>query len=111
MARAAMAAAAAAAALLALLLVAAPAAAESPEWAVYRSNLARLPAGANGKATVGDELGGLLDYQFDLPIEFMRRAQARRRTARRQTARPAGGARGPGPEWGAGAGDARLPGC
>ncbi|GBF91596.1 hypothetical protein Rsub_04336 [Raphidocelis subcapitata] len=67
-------------ALLALALVAAAAAPpkpqspEAPEWGVYRKNIKalRLP---NGRA-VGDLLGPLLDYKFDLPMEFIRRAQS-----------------------------------
>jgi hypothetical protein len=66
-------------ALLALALAAAVAAPpkqgarEAPEWGVYRKNLKalRLP---NGKAA-GDVLGPLLDYEFSLPMEFIRRAQ------------------------------------
>ncbi|KAI8475679.1 MAG: SGNH hydrolase-type esterase domain-containing protein [Monoraphidium minutum] len=58
-----------------VLLAAAAAAAGAPEWDVYRSNLKAMRAGS-GKATVGDALGALLDYEFDLPLEFMRRAQS-----------------------------------
>jgi hypothetical protein len=67
---------------LALLLLAALAcggarAAEAPEWEVYRSNVkATQCAGVKG-GTVGDILGSFLDYEFDLPLEFMRRAQVR----------------------------------
>jgi hypothetical protein len=84
-----MRAASSAAALLALLALlaaaASPAAAafyegEAPEWAAWRANVKamRVPGGKDG-ATVGDALGPLLDYKFDLPLEFMRRSQVRAR--------------------------------
>lgn len=62
--------------LLAALLAPAAlaAAAEPPEWQVYRSNIRDMPVG-DGTSTVGDVLGPFLDHQFDLPLEFMRRAQ------------------------------------
>lgn len=70
--------AAPAAALLALaaaaLLVAAASAAEAPEWSVYRKNLKAMTVGS-AKTTVGEALGPLLDYEFNLPLEFMRRSQ------------------------------------
>ncbi|KAI8469583.1 MAG: SGNH hydrolase-type esterase domain-containing protein [Monoraphidium minutum] len=63
--------------LAALLAAAAPraSAAEAPEWEVYRSNVKAIPIG-NGASTVGKALGAFLDYEFDLPLEFMRRAQS-----------------------------------
>lgn len=49
---------------------------ESPEWAVYRDNIKSMRVGgANQATTVGDALGDFLNYEFDLPLEFMRRAQ------------------------------------
>jgi hypothetical protein len=65
-----------AAVLVAVLLATVALAIEPAEWAVYRGNIAKLPA-ANGAATVGETLGAFLDYKFDLPMEFMRRAQVR----------------------------------
>ncbi|KIZ07114.1 hypothetical protein MNEG_0835 [Monoraphidium neglectum] len=64
-----------AAVLVAVLLATVALAIEPAEWAVYRGNIAKLPA-ANGAATVGETLGAFLDYKFDLPMEFMRRAQS-----------------------------------
>jgi hypothetical protein len=59
------------------LFAAAGDAAEAPEWAVYRKNLKAMRV---GKGTVGDALGAFLDHEFDLPLEFLRRAQVCRRS-------------------------------
>ena len=64
---------------IAAALCAAPALAEeAPEWGTYRSNLKAMRCnGANKGDTIGEVLGPLLDYQFNLPLEFMRRSQVR----------------------------------
>lgn len=49
------------------------AAAESPEWQVYRQNLKALTA---GNETVAESLGPLLSWEFSLPLEFIRRGQS-----------------------------------
>lgn len=65
------------AAALVLMAPAPAAAAEAPEWGIYRSNLKSMQAAGVKGGTVGDALGTFLDYQFDLPLEFMRRAMVR----------------------------------
>lgn len=58
-----------------LVLVASVAALEPSEWTVYRTNIKSMQV-ASSKKTVGDTLGKFLDHEFDLPLEFMRRAQS-----------------------------------
>ena len=77
---AAAAATVAAAALLGVLLAAtaaraAAAVSEPPEWEAYRRGLKSLRV-AGTRQTLGERLGGLLDYKFSLPLAFMRRSQS-----------------------------------
>lgn len=55
-------------------LLPAAAAAESPEWSVYRSNIKQMQCPGVKGGTVGEALGAFLDYNFDLPLEFYRKA-------------------------------------
>lgn len=69
-------------ALAALLLLAAfagptAAAGEPSEWGVWRSNVKSMQAAGVKGGTVGDALGAFLDYEYSLPMEFMRRAMVR----------------------------------
>jgi len=57
---------------VAALMVACVSAAESPEWSIYRKNLKAMRV---GDKTLGDALGAFLDYEFTLPLEYMRRSQ------------------------------------
>ena len=58
---------------LAALVAGAHAAAETPEWAVLRDSVSTLSVG--GKP-IGKALAPIMDYQYSLPLEFMRRGQA-----------------------------------
>jgi len=60
---------------LAALFMAGAVMGEAPEWSVYRANIKAMQCPGVKGGTVGDALGAFLDYKFDLPLEFMRRAQ------------------------------------
>lgn len=70
--------------LLSLLMLARVGSAlESPEWATLKANVASMRvASTNGSsnaasgATVGEALGPVLDWQYSLPLQYVRQGQS-----------------------------------